>query len=70
VLVSKLVWELQNQYKSADIVTDVKVRQLEWAGHVVRMEGERMMKRVFLGNPGGRRKPGRQKLRWLMLRMI
>jgi hypothetical protein len=26
---------------------------------------EWMMKRVFLGNPGGRRKPGRPRLRWL-----
>jgi hypothetical protein len=24
-----------------------------------------MMKRVFLGNPGGRRKPGTPSLRWL-----
>jgi hypothetical protein len=47
------------------VVAAIKVRRLEWAGHVARMEGERMVKRVFLGNPGGRRKPGRPKLRWL-----
>jgi hypothetical protein len=29
------------------------------------MDDERMVKRVFLGNPGGRRKPGRLRLRWL-----
>jgi hypothetical protein len=29
------------------------------------MEDEMMVKRVFLGNPGGRRKPGRPRLRWL-----
>jgi hypothetical protein len=34
-------------------------------GHVVRMYNERMVKRVFLGNPGGRRKPGRPRSRWL-----
>jgi hypothetical protein len=56
--------ELQNQYRSVDIVTSVKVRRLEWAGHV-RMDVERMVKRLFLGNPGGRRKPGRPRLRWL-----
>jgi hypothetical protein len=32
--------ELKDQYRSADIVTSIKVRQLEWAGHVVRMDGE------------------------------
>jgi hypothetical protein len=57
--------ELQDQYRSADIVTSIKVRRLESAGHVVRMNDERMMKRVFLGNPRGRRKPGRPRLRWL-----
>jgi hypothetical protein len=29
------------------------------------MDDDRMVKRVFLGNPGGRRKPGRPRLRWL-----
>jgi hypothetical protein len=29
------------------------------------MDDERVVKRVFLGNPGGRRKPGRPRLRWL-----
>jgi hypothetical protein len=57
--------EPQDHYRSADIVTSIKVRRLKWAGHVVRMDDERMMKRVFLGNPGGRRKPGRPRLRWL-----
>jgi hypothetical protein len=40
---------------------------LRWngAGYVVRMDDERMVKRVFLGNPGGRRQPGRPRLRWL-----
>jgi hypothetical protein len=47
--------ELQDQNRSADIVTSIKVRR--WA--------ERMVKRVFLGNPGGIKKPGRPGLRWL-----
>jgi hypothetical protein len=29
------------------------------------MDDERMVKRVFLGNPGGRWKPRRPRLRWL-----
>jgi hypothetical protein len=51
--------ELQYQNISADIVTSIKLRRLEWASHVVRMDDKRMVKRVFLGNQGGRRKPGR-----------
>jgi hypothetical protein len=57
--------ELQDQYRSADTVTSIKVRRLEWVVHVVRMDDERMVKTAFLGNPGGRRKPGRPRLRWL-----
>jgi hypothetical protein len=38
--------ELQDQYRSADIVTSIKVRRLEWAGHVVRMDDERVVKSV------------------------
>jgi hypothetical protein len=56
--------ELQYQYRSVNIVTAIEVRRLEWAGYVVRTEGERMMNTVFLGKAGGRRKPGRPKLRW------
>jgi hypothetical protein len=57
--------KLQDQYRSSDIVPSIKVRRLEWAGHVVRMDDERMAKRLFLGNPGERRKPGRPRLRWM-----
>jgi hypothetical protein len=57
--------ELQDQYRSADRVRSIKVRQLEWAGRVVRMDDEIMVKIVFLGNPEGRRKPIRPRLRWL-----
>jgi hypothetical protein len=57
--------ELQDQYRSADIITSIKVRRLEWAGHVVRMDDERMVKCVFLGIPGGIGKPGKPRLRWL-----
>jgi hypothetical protein len=49
--------ELQNQYRSTDRVTSIKVRRLEWDSHVARMDDERMVKRLFLGNPGGRRNP-------------
>jgi hypothetical protein len=47
------------------IVTTIKVRRLEWAGHVVRMSDGRTVKKVFVGIPDGRRKAGSPKLRWL-----
>jgi hypothetical protein len=37
---------------------------VEWAGHLVRISGDRTVKKVFMGKPDGRRKAGRPKLRW------
>jgi hypothetical protein len=57
--------ELQNVYRSPDIVTEIKVRRLKWLGHIIRMDGARMAKKVFVSSPEGRRDIGRPKLRWL-----
>jgi hypothetical protein len=43
--------EIQNTYKSPDIVTEIKVRRLEWLGHVVRMEDTRLQKMVLNAKP-------------------
>jgi hypothetical protein len=56
--------ELQNVYRSPDIVTEIKVRRLEWLEHI-RMDGACMAKKVFVSKPEGRRDIGRPKLRWL-----
>ena len=57
--------ELKDQYKSPDIVAEIKTRRLEWLGHVIRMDNERLPKFILKSKPGGRRNVGRQKLRWL-----
>jgi hypothetical protein len=57
--------EIQNVYKSSDIVTEIKVRRLEWLGHVVRMEDTSLPEMVFNAKPEGRRGVGRPRLRWL-----
>jgi transcription termination factor 2 len=57
--------EIQNMYKSPDIVTEIKLRRLEWLGHVIRMEDTRLPKMVFNAKPEGRCGVGRPRLRWL-----
>jgi hypothetical protein len=52
-------------YRKPNIVTTIKVRRLEWAGHVVRMSDGRTVKTVLVGKPDRRRQAGRPKLRWL-----
>jgi hypothetical protein len=44
---------------------EIKVRSLEWFGHVVRMEDTRLPKLVFNAKPEGGRGDGRPRLRWL-----
>jgi hypothetical protein len=41
--------ELITKYKSQDIVTLIKIRRLEWLGHVIRMNETRSVKKMFEG---------------------
>jgi len=43
---------------------DIKTKQLQWYGHVQRMEEGRLPKEVMNLRPLGRRKRGRPKLTW------
>ena len=57
--------ELITKYKSQDIVTVIKIRRLEWLGHVIRMNETRYVKKIFEGQLEGRRGRGRPRLRWI-----
>ena len=57
--------ELRELYRDPDIVGDIKRKRLEWIGHVLRMERGRTARRILEEKPEGRRKVGRQRLRWL-----
>jgi hypothetical protein len=46
------------------LLNDFKTKQLQWYGHVRRMEEGRLPKEVVKWHPQGRRKPGRTKLTW------
>ena len=37
--------ELYSLYKEPNILEDIKIRRLEWAGHIIRMEEERIPKK-------------------------
>jgi hypothetical protein len=47
------------------LVDDIKTKQLQWYGHVQRMEEGRLRKEVMKWRPPGRRKRGRPKLTWV-----
>jgi hypothetical protein len=62
----RLRWnnELYSLYKEPNIVEDIKIRRLEWAGHILRMEEERFPKMVLNGNFHATRPVGRPRTRW------
>jgi len=51
-------------FNEPDIVKYIKINRLGWAGHVIRMDNNRTVKKVFDTKPIGTRKIGRPKLRW------
>jgi hypothetical protein len=46
------------------LLDDIKTKQLQWYGHVQRMEEGRLPKEVIKWRPRGRRKRCRPKLAW------
>jgi hypothetical protein len=57
--------EVMTKYKAPDIVNVIKIRRLEWLGHVVRMKETRSVKKIFEEKLEGQRSSGRPRLRWI-----
>jgi hypothetical protein len=51
--------ELHNLYSSPSIIRMIMSRRMRWAGHVGRMGEKRYAYMIFVGNPEGKRPPGR-----------
>ena len=58
-------YELNDLIIIADIVRFVKSKSMAWLGHVMRMEGKRIPKRVLEWKPTSRRNRGRPRKRWI-----
>jgi hypothetical protein len=56
--------ELYNLFSSPDIIRQIKLRRMRWAGHVARMGEGRNVCRVLVGKPEGKRPLGRPSHRW------
>lgn len=57
--------EIQEMYKTPCITSKIQAQRLRWLGHVVRMGGERIAKKVLLGGEGGKKKRGRPRKKWM-----
>ena len=56
--------ELYSLYNEPSILEDIRIGRLRWAGHIIRMEEERIPKKVFNGNFYTTRPVGRPRTRW------
>jgi hypothetical protein len=51
--------ELQNMYSPTNIIRQIKLRRMRWAGHVACMGEERKVYKLLVGKSGGKRPIGR-----------
>jgi hypothetical protein len=56
--------ELYELFNEPGIVIYIKINRLGWTVHVIRVDNNRTVKKVFNTKPIGIRKIGRPKLRW------
>ena len=56
--------KLSDMYSLPNIVRVVKSRRMRWAGHVARLGEGRVLHRVLVGKPEGKRPFGRPRRRW------
>jgi hypothetical protein len=57
--------ELYNVYFSPSIIRIIKSRRMRWAGHVARIGEKRIVYRLLVGKPEGKRPLGRPRHRWI-----
>jgi hypothetical protein len=51
-------------YADVDIVSHIRVKRLNWIGHIDRTDGTRKFDQIFSSQPEGERKRGRPRPRW------
>jgi hypothetical protein len=56
--------DLHSLYSSPNIIRVITSRGMRWAGHVARMGEGRVVYRVFVGRPEGKKPLGRPRRRW------
>jgi hypothetical protein len=56
--------ELHILYSSPNIIRHIKSRKMRWEGYVARMGEDRVMYKVLVGKPEGKKPLGRQRRRW------
>ena len=57
--------EIYTRYKDLNIVDDIKIISLGWAGHIIRLEEYRISRKVLNGKVYNTRSIGKPTKRWV-----
>ncbi|GFW62651.1 uncharacterized protein TNCV_2624141 [Trichonephila clavipes] len=57
--------ELYQSHTESDIVNFIQIQRIKWVDHVVRIDKNRITKKVFNSQQIGTRRTGRPNLRWI-----
>ena len=57
-------WEIRERTEQPNISQVAKARRMQWAGHMARMEEDRVPKRIYQAQMIGRRPVGRPRKNW------
>ncbi|PNF43056.1 hypothetical protein B7P43_G04739, partial [Cryptotermes secundus] len=57
--------ELYKLYREPEISVTIKLKRLQWAGHLQRIDKERIPKKILYSTTGGRRRAGKPRTRWI-----
>lgn len=57
--------EIYGLYNNPQIIGHIKSSRLRWLGHVERCDKGSLVSRIYKGTPGGRRRIGRPRKKWL-----
>lgn len=57
--------ELEQLIEGRNIIRFIKAQRIRWLGHIIRMPEERAVQKILLGKPGGTRKRGRPRRKWI-----
>jgi hypothetical protein len=57
--------EINTLYGDPELSTVIKLKRLQWAGHVQRMESQNIPRMVMAGQVFGKRPVGKPKKRWM-----
>jgi hypothetical protein len=63
-------FEFYKLYDEPDLVKYINIDTLKWAGHVMRMDNNRITKIMFNTRLEGKRETGRPKLKWGIVRTM